>query len=119
MDTLASRLKRARDLREWTQERLAKEAGVSQGTIGNAEAGLRTAPNRLPDIADALGVRYRWLRYGEEPMTASPIRWPFSGVPLESFEALHPEQQIEIRGVVRQMIANFAADNGKRRAADE
>lgn len=118
MNTLASRLKEARELRGWTQDQLAKEAGVSQSMVGNAEAGLRTAPNRLPDLADALCVRYRWLKDGTEPMTSEPITWPFKSIPLEDFDGLEPDQKIEVQGVVRRMIADFQLQNGKRDSGD-
>ena len=68
VDTLASRMKHVRELRNLTQAKLAKLVGVSQGTIGNIESGKRDGQNSLANIAIALGVRYRWLRDGEGPM---------------------------------------------------
>jgi transcriptional regulator with XRE-family HTH domain len=58
-------------LRSLTQAKLAKLVGLSQGAIGNIESGQRDGQNSLANIAIALGVRYRWLRDGEEPMQAS------------------------------------------------
>lgn len=68
MNTLASRLKYARELRGLKQDALAKLARVSQGTIGNIEAGIRGGQNSRADIAAALGVRYWWLRDGDGEM---------------------------------------------------
>ena len=68
VDTIASRLKHARDLKDWTQGQLAKNAGVTQGTVGNIEAGLRKSLQSLPRLADALGVRHVWLRDGDGDM---------------------------------------------------
>lgn len=73
MDTLAERLKKARTSKGagWTQAHLAAAAGVSTGTIGNIESGLRGVNKpigTLPQIAKALGVRYEWLATGEGNM---------------------------------------------------
>jgi phage repressor protein C with HTH and peptisase S24 domain len=67
VDSIASRLARARERAGLTQQQLANLAGVSQSTIGNIEAGLRQSRGSLPQIAEALGVRLKWLRDGEEP----------------------------------------------------
>jgi phage repressor protein C with HTH and peptisase S24 domain len=67
VDSIASRLARARERAGLTQQQLGNLAGVSQSTIGNIEAGLRQSRGSLPQIAEALGVRLKWLRDGEEP----------------------------------------------------
>jgi transcriptional regulator with XRE-family HTH domain len=64
MDSIASRLAEARKKKGWTQEQLAKEAGVSQGTVGNIESGARRSLGSLPRLAEALGVPHNWLRDG-------------------------------------------------------
>ena len=70
MKTIAERLVFARKSKGpiWTQRHLAIAAGVSTGTIGNMELGLRGAtgsiPGTLPQIARALGVNFDWLAYG-------------------------------------------------------
>lgn len=64
MKTLAERLKYARDRKGWTQAQLALAADLSTGTVGNIEAGLRQAKGSIPQIAEALGVSYRWLATG-------------------------------------------------------
>lgn len=67
VETIAKRLKSARHEKGWTQGQLAAAAGVSQGTIGNIEAGTRQAKASLIPIADALGVSYKWLVNEEGP----------------------------------------------------
>lgn len=64
MDSIASRLKAARLEKGWTQEQLAQAATVSQGTVGNIEAGVRRSHGSLPRLAEALGVPHNWLRDG-------------------------------------------------------
>jgi transcriptional regulator with XRE-family HTH domain len=67
MDTLAKRLTWARERAKLTQEELAKKAGVSQGTIGNLEAGIRDTARKITSIARALDVDVNWLADGEGP----------------------------------------------------
>lgn len=68
--TIAERLKYARELLDPvpSQGELAKLANVSQGTIGNIEAGTRRNPRELLAIACAVGVNPQWLKTGEGPM---------------------------------------------------
>lgn len=68
MKSIADRLKYVRDLKTWTQAQLAVASGVSTGTIGNIESGARQSKGSLPQIAEALGIRHKWLAYGEGQM---------------------------------------------------
>jgi transcriptional regulator with XRE-family HTH domain len=71
---IAERLLEARLSKEWTQGQLASAAGVSQGTIGNIESGLRKNPRELLAIAAALGVSPDWLKTGKGSLQfASPV----------------------------------------------
>jgi transcriptional regulator with XRE-family HTH domain len=63
--TLGDRIKEEREGRGWSQQELAARAGVSQGTIGNLEAGLRKSARNLLGIAAALEVRPEWLATGK------------------------------------------------------
>lgn len=74
MDTVAIRLRKAREHRGWTQQHLAVVADVSQGTIGNIESGARQSRGSLPKIAKALGVSHDWLADGEGEMLPSGSR---------------------------------------------
>lgn len=101
--TIAERLKLAREQSGLNQQELAKRAGVSQGTIGNIESGLRKQPRGLLEIAKALNVSPQWLSNGNGPMRESNIEPgpDIRGlVPLISWvqagqwcEAAQPEQQ--------------------------
>jgi phage repressor protein C with HTH and peptisase S24 domain len=68
MKNLAERLAFARERMGLTQGVLAKMAGVSQGTIGNLEAGLRNSTRSILEIAAALGVDATWLSTGKGEM---------------------------------------------------
>lgn len=119
MDTVASRVIRAREAHGWTQSELARRSGVSQGTIGNIEAGIRNGLQSLADIADTLGVRYRWLRDGEEPMQPPALSWPFDQIEEVRFMALTQSQKDMIQGQLMLLIQQFEAQgaNGKRLSA--
>ena len=71
MKTIAERLKDAREAAQLTQPELAARAGVSQGTIGNIESGLRKRPRELLSIAAALNVSPEWLETGKGQMQAT------------------------------------------------
>lgn len=72
VNTLAERLKSARDALGLSQEQVALRAGVSQGTIGNIESGTRKRPRELLAIAKAVKVSPDWLLKGVGPrLTAS------------------------------------------------
>jgi transcriptional regulator with XRE-family HTH domain len=71
MSSIAQRLLEAREKRDLSQAQVALLAGVSQGTIGNIEAGIRKSKGSLHSIAKALGVNLEWLMNGEGEMLAS------------------------------------------------
>lgn len=62
--TLGGRVKWARGQRKLSQTELATQAGVSQGTIGNIESGVRKRPRELLAIARALNASAAWLESG-------------------------------------------------------
>ena len=51
------------------QENLAKQFGVSRQAVRKwIEGKTLPSPSRLPEIADAMGVRHGWLATGELPI---------------------------------------------------
>ncbi|MAL02206.1 MAG: hypothetical protein CL536_08715 [Alcaligenaceae bacterium] len=68
VNTLAERLRYARNLRKLTQKELAKRANVSQGAISNFENQLRYHPRDILQLALALNVNPIWLLNGTLPM---------------------------------------------------
>lgn len=65
VNTIGERLRAEREVAGLTQGALAAKAGVSQGAIGNVEAGLRRQPRALLPIAEALGLNPSWLATGK------------------------------------------------------
>jgi transcriptional regulator with XRE-family HTH domain len=57
----ATKVKRARLTKGWTQERLASIADVKQATISNIEAGKTNSPSTWKRVADALGLELEGL----------------------------------------------------------
>lgn len=74
METLASRLKSARDEAGLSQEELAAKVGMTRGGIGHLETGRRDGSTHLPKIADALGVNALWLAEGKGPKSAKSLQ---------------------------------------------
>lgn len=66
MDTLARRLRFAREQKGLRQEDLAGMAGVSQQTIQQIEAGVIMRPKKIGKIAKAVGRSPAWLQFGTE-----------------------------------------------------
>jgi transcriptional regulator with XRE-family HTH domain len=95
VDTLPSRLNHARTLRGLSQSKLAELAGVSQSTVGNIEAGIRDGAASLAAIADALQVRYWWLRDGEGPMEPTKLRADAQAI-AEAFDSLPVDTALAI-----------------------
>jgi XRE family transcriptional regulator, regulator of sulfur utilization len=68
-----TRLREIRELRGWSQSKLAEESGVSRDGISNYETGHREAwPATAKKVADALGVEISALvARAEEPVLAA------------------------------------------------
>ncbi len=67
MDTIGKRLQTARDRRVWTQEDLAREAGVPVVTISRIENDRyeeRPRQSTIQKLAGALKVDPAWLVFG-------------------------------------------------------
>lgn len=72
MNTLAERLKYAREQLELTQQEVARRAGMSQPTYYKIESGKSKRTTYLNELATILKVNPHWLATGEGQMTATP-----------------------------------------------
>lgn len=64
------KLKSLRELRNWSQDELAKRLGVSRSTIGNYEQGIREPKfEDLEAIADVFNVPMSYLLYKKSSLT--------------------------------------------------
>lgn len=106
--TVGERLRWARKQRGMTQQQVATAAGVSQGTIGNAESGAREKPRELNAIAAALKVNVTWAETGRgqwdeaSNVTSAPpgrrvpiISWVQAGTWAEVQDNFHPGEADE------------------------
>jgi phage repressor protein C with HTH and peptisase S24 domain len=59
--TLKENIRRLRQLKDWTQEELARRAGVSQQSIEDIESGRTKRPRAIHEIAAALGTHVEVL----------------------------------------------------------
>ena len=66
MKNLGERLRYARKQRGWSQEKLAQESGVNQGTISKIEREGQSKSVYAVELAQALGVDSLWLLTGED-----------------------------------------------------
>lgn len=70
---IGKRVKKLRDERGWSEEKLARKADLSRQTIRNVEAGVGLPKlETLELIADAFEVSLAFL-LGEEYLLASPV----------------------------------------------
>lgn len=116
MDDIASRLKKARKLRKLTQQQLAEKASVLQSAISNIENRSRSGSQSVAEIADALGVRYRWLRDGDGPMDPVAPGWPFETIAPQRIRQLTPSQRAMLEGYLQAKLETFESEgeSGKR-----
>lgn len=66
MDTLAARLKIARENKGLSQAQLADMIGLSQQSVAKIENGETLQPRKIKEIAKALDVSQKWLQLGIE-----------------------------------------------------
>ena len=106
-ETLASKIRRARELRGWTQQRLADELGVARETVGNWETGVSTPRNKEALLRQVLGLDLADSVGAEE-------QHPGSGVLLDL-----PEEALDgLSDVEREEVRTAARDAALRRARE-
>lgn len=78
--TIGDRIKEARDLRHWTQERLAQETKISKGFLSEVENNKGSiGADYVLRIANALGVSLDYVLRGEvgrEEKEREPVKIP-------------------------------------------
>lgn len=121
MNTLRERLiwaraqKSERDGAEFTQEELARRAGVSQGSIGHIESGRTKTSRKVTELAGALEVNVLWLSTGKgDPFSApGPRELPYTAYKqVDAFHEDNPNVVLipKVRLVVRAGISGFTVD---------
>lgn len=102
----ASRIKRLRESRNISQEKLAEKIGISKSAISMYEQGSRIAPMKIQEkIANFFGVSldYLWGRKAEENKSSNELsEW------LETQLASKDKEQVrKIRNIINEVIKNI------------
>ena len=102
----ASRIKRLRESRNISQEKLAEKIGISKSAISMYEQGGRIAPMKIQEkIADFFGVSldYLWGRKMETKGCSNElVEW------LETQLASKDREQVrKIRNIINEVIKNI------------
>ena len=87
MNTLAERIKSARNHAKLTQKALALKVGVEQPVISQLETGKNLQSAHLPKIAHVCGVNAIWLSENIGPMTGAPLSGSNVGSTLQPIES--------------------------------
>lgn len=110
VNSIAERLKHAREEAGLTQPELARRSHVSAGTIGNVESGIRKAPRELLAIARALKVNAEWLKAGKGPKSAEPRGeetmngWPLTPELLAALHSMDTKSARRVENTLRSML---------------
>ncbi|MCV9379966.1 XRE family transcriptional regulator [Hafnia alvei] len=86
MNTLAGRVRLARERAKITQHQLAEKIGTSQQSIAKIERGETLQPRKIKQIALALGVSVKWLQFGNIEENAID-----SSYVVKEWEAVSPD----------------------------
>lgn len=121
VDTFAQRLLHARQLRGYTQSKLATLCGLSQSTIASYESGTRLHARNLLSLAKILKVNPLWLEQGIEPMSATlqettnsySFNWPFTGVSPEEINQLSEQQRSTLEAVMKTLLDCWSTASNK------
>lgn len=98
MNTLASRLKKARNYARLTQAQLSERSGVKQQMISKLELGQSFETSKLVELAIACGVRPEWLATEQGEMEAPAIA---SDSNAEPAPRLAPPRRIPVVGTAQ------------------
>ncbi len=111
MSSVGERIKKRRAELGWTQEQLARKAGLSKSFLSDLENSKRSiGAENLLDIARALGVSIDFLMTGEaskEKPTEVPI--PASLARFASEEGLSFRQTLTLLEMQQQILAHRSA----------
>ena len=84
MDSIGSRIKYLREAKNWTQERLAHEGGVSKSFISEVENDRRNpSAEKLLDIATVLGASLDFIMTGKTEGMSEHDTPPTVSIPRE------------------------------------
>lgn len=115
MNTFAQRLLYARQLRGYTQSKLATLCGISQSTIASYENGTRLHARNLLSLAKTLKVNPLWLEQGLGPIFSTlqeaadnySSNWPFTRVSPDDLNYLSEHQLTTLETVIQSLLKTW------------
>jgi transcriptional regulator with XRE-family HTH domain len=112
MASLGERIKERRNELDWTQEVLARKAGISKGFLSDVENGKRgISADTLIEIARVLGMSLDHLTTGSgaEPSSEQEIEIPPALAAFASEEGISFRDTLTLLDMRRQIIAHRSA----------
>ena len=108
MSTVGDRIRQRRLELNWTQDKLATEAGISNGFLSDLETDKRNvSADNLLKIAQALGVSLDFLMMGgSQKPTAREIQIPASLSAFAKHLDLTFTQTVQLLEMVQQIVAH-------------
>lgn len=104
-DALAARIRDLRVARDWSQERLAEEAGLSKDAVSRIERGDRNPRlATLEQIGAAVGLSPSKLVDFGEPLPPSEPRHPRARAIQHLLDSLDPRSAGVVISVIRELI---------------
>lgn len=118
MNTFAQRLLYARQLRGYTQSKLALLCGMSQSTIASYESGTRLHARNLLNLAKILRVNPTWLDQGTGTMFSAlqetthhySQTWPFIHIKPDDLNQLSEQQRQTVETVIQALLESWSAE---------
>src|SRR6185436_1379110 len=91
--------------RNWSQEELARRAGVSQQLITKLERGEARESRKIANIAAAFGLSVEQLLHSAGAMQVRQMspRWPFD-IEYHRYAGLPERERIKIEGIIEQAV---------------
>ena len=114
LTSFPERLKQLREFKRLTQEYVAREAGISQGTLSKIENGESTElkASTVEGLARVLNVSLYWLRSGLLEIDIDNLNRSTRDL-IRLYEALRPESREMVDHMIRLL---FESDNDPQRS---
>jgi transcriptional regulator with XRE-family HTH domain len=108
MSQLGERIRARRQALQWTQDELARRAGLSKGFLSDVENAKRNiSAENLLDLARVLGVSLDHLMTGSDPVTErTEIQIPATLAAFAQHAGLSFRQTLTLLSLQRQILAH-------------
>lgn len=104
---MGKRIAEARESRGWSLAYVADRLGVSKGTVGHWETGIRAI--KAGDLARLCNL----LQISADQALFGRTMWPFQSIELEAVQQLEPEEIQQIEGAIKLVSAQMGVELSK------